>query len=127
MFPFFNCESITAELPPKPILLYSLTTTDAFDFSINSAAKWHNLYNRGFKPMVNYNLNVTAMKRLNIRLLYLVHYSTSPGLSEGFPVFTVGCLFKLNPSGVNTINLIKKSNYAYIKFIISFLRIFLLS
>ena len=45
-------------------------TTDAFDFNINSAAKWHNLNNRGCKPTVNNKLNVTALKGLNIRLVY---------------------------------------------------------
>jgi len=59
-------------------------TPDAFDFSINSPAKWHNLNNRGCKPTVNYNLNVTALKGLNIRLIYSVHYSTPPGLTHLF-------------------------------------------
>jgi len=66
-------------------------TTDAFDFDINRAAKWHNMNNRGCKPTVNYKMNVTALKGLNIRLVYLVHHSTPPGLPEGFLVFTVGC------------------------------------
>jgi hypothetical protein len=35
--------------------------------------------------------NVTALKGLNIRLVYSFHYSTPPGLPEGFLVFTVGC------------------------------------
>jgi len=45
-------------------------TTDAFDFNINRAAKWHNLNNRGCNPRST---------------------STPPGLPEGFLVFTVGC------------------------------------
>jgi hypothetical protein len=43
--------------------------------------------------MVNYNLNVTALKGQNIRLVYSVHYSTLPGLPEGFLVFNVGCTY----------------------------------
>jgi hypothetical protein len=47
-----------------------LSTADAFDFIINCAAKWHNVNNRGCKPTVNYKLIVTALKGLNIRLVY---------------------------------------------------------
>ena len=46
-----------------------MITTDAFDFNKNRAAKWHNMNNRGCKPTVNYKLNVTALKGLNIRLV----------------------------------------------------------
>lgn len=66
-------------------------TTDAFDFKIICAPKWHNVNNRGCKPTVNYKQIVTALKGLNIRLLYWVHYSTPLGLQEGFLVFAVGC------------------------------------
>jgi len=62
--------------------LMTYNTTDALGFSINSAAKWHNLNNHGCKPTANYNLNVTALKGLNIRLVYSVHYSTPPGLTH---------------------------------------------
>ena len=37
--------------------------------SIYSAAKWHNMNNRGCKPTVIHKLNVTALKGLNIRLI----------------------------------------------------------
>ena len=56
----------------------------------NSAAKWHNLNNRGCKPTDNCKLNVSALKGLNIRLVLQGHYSTPPGLPEGFLVLTVG-------------------------------------
>jgi hypothetical protein len=49
-----------------------------------SAAKWHNLNNRGCKPMENCKLNISALKGLNIRLALRFHYSTPPGLPEGF-------------------------------------------
>jgi hypothetical protein len=44
-------------------------TSDAFDFSKNGAAKWHNMNNRGCKPTVNYKLNAPALKGLNISLV----------------------------------------------------------
>jgi hypothetical protein len=44
-------------------------TTDAFDFNLNRATKWHNLNNRGCKPTVNNKLNISALKGLNIRLV----------------------------------------------------------
>jgi hypothetical protein len=47
----------------------SAITTDAFDFNIISAAKWHNLNNRGCKPTVIHKLNVIALKGLNIKLV----------------------------------------------------------
>jgi hypothetical protein len=56
-----------------------------------SAAKWHNLNNRGCKPTENCKLNISALKGLNIRLGLRFHYSTPQGLPEGFLVFTVGC------------------------------------
>ena len=59
------------------ILLMSL-------ISIHCAAKWHNMNNRGCKPTVISNLNVTALKGLNISLVKWIHYSTPLGLPEGF-------------------------------------------
>jgi hypothetical protein len=70
---------------------YTSDTSDALDFNINRATKWHNLNNRGCKPTVIYKLDVTALKGLNIRLVSWIHYSTPPGLPGGFLVFTVGC------------------------------------
>ncbi len=36
--------------------------------------------------MVYDNLNVSALKGLNIRIIELVQYSTPPGLPESYPV-----------------------------------------
>jgi hypothetical protein len=46
-----------------------INTTDVFNLNLNRAAKWHNLNNRGCKPTAIYEMNVTALKGLNIRLV----------------------------------------------------------
>ncbi len=83
------------------ILLFHFIT-DAFDFDINLATQWHDMNNRGWKPTVDYNLNITALKGLNITHVYRVHYSTPLGLQKSFLVSTVGCTHgysNITPSG----------------------------
>jgi hypothetical protein len=43
------------------------------------------------KPTDSCKLNTSALTGLNIRLVLRIHYSTPPGLPEGFLVFIVGC------------------------------------
>jgi hypothetical protein len=61
----FDC-NIVLKMIYLDLLLLNNTIAFDFDFIKYSAAKWHNMNNRGCKPTDNYKLNVTALKGLNI-------------------------------------------------------------
>jgi len=92
---------------------------------INRAAKWHHLNNRGCNPRST--INRISQPWMGWILTGMLSPLFNPsGVASEFSCLYRGLhprLFKLNPFGVNTSNLIKKLKNGDIVFNISYLKI----